>query len=132
MTVELIVMSMLNIPAVTNLVGDNYAVQELVQPAQYPGIVVTPLDDIPRPNVDYTNGPQQALARVQLNPCAVDPGQLAQLAQAIRIALDFKHHVTHAGHLVVSSRLALTSGVQREPVTGMWTRAIDYLVRYYE
>ena len=131
MNADLIAMSMLRHAAVAALVGSRVAVYQLPDSTAYPAIVVTSIDDTPRPNVDYTNGQQQQVARVQVNAFALDMPTVRQIQTAIRTAMDFQHRVTHAGHLVISSRLVLTGPQDRDPDTGIWTQPVDYALHYY-
>jgi hypothetical protein len=132
MSAELIMASLLNAPAITNIVGTRRALGQLPQNTAYPALVYQLIDDIPRPNVSYKNGAQRTVARIQINPLAGSIAEVKSIHAAIRSVIDFKHHETVAGKLVVSCRLDMTQSMEKDIDSNIWTQPADYILSYYE
>ena len=132
MSAELIVASLLNNAAITNLVGTRRALSQLPQNSAYPALVYNLIDNIPRPNVAYQNGPQRTVARIQINPLAGSIAEVKSIHNAVRNVIDFKHHQTVAGKLVVSCRLDMIQSMEKDIDSNIWTQSADYILTYYE
>jgi len=132
MSAELIVASLLNNVAITNLVGTRRALGQLPQNSAYPALVYNLIDNIPRPNVAYQNGPQRTVARIQINPLAGSIAEVKSIHDAVRNVIDFTHHQTVAGKLVVSCRLDMIQSMEKDIDSNIWTQSADYILTYYE
>lgn len=132
MNAELIIASLLNAAAITNLVGNRRALGQLPQNSAYPALVYQLIDNIPRPNIAYQNGPQRTIARFQINPLAGSIAEVKSIHEAIRSVIDFKHHQTVAGKLVVSCRLDMMQSMEKDIDSNIWTQPADYILSYYE
>jgi hypothetical protein len=131
MNPELIVAALLNQTAITALVGNRRALARLPQNSTYPGLVYQVVDAEPRPSVNYAVD-NMAFARIQINPIAVTLPEVKNIHAVVRTAIDFKHHQTFAGKLVVSCRFETLGPVDRDDDAGIWTQPADYILRWYE
>ncbi|MEY2655014.1 MAG: hypothetical protein RLZZ524_2042 [Pseudomonadota bacterium] len=132
MNPELVIASMLQAPGIAALVGDRIALGTLPTNTALPAVVYQVVDATPMPNVAYQNGPKHARARIQINPLAHNLGDVKAIHAAIRHAIDFAHHQTHAGKLVISCRFALLGPVDRDHESDTWTQPADYNLTYDE
>lgn len=132
MNAELVMASLLNATAVTNLVGNRRALGQLPQNTAYPALVYQLVDNMPQPNVAYQNGAQRARARFQINPLGASIADVKAIHAAVRSVLDFKHQQTVAGKLVVSCRLEMMQPMEKDIDANIWTQAADYILTYYE
>lgn len=132
MNPELIVAAFLASSGVQALVGSRVALAQLPQNTTFPAVVYQVVDALPVPEVAYTNGPQRARARVQINPLATSIGQLKQIHAAIRDAMDWQHNVTIGGARVMSCRFRLLGPMDRDNDAGIWTQPADYELTWYE
>lgn len=132
MNAEIIMASLLNAAGITALVGTRKALGQMPQNAAFPAIVYNLISNTPMPNVAYQNGAQRARARFQINPLALTVPEIKNIHTAIRTALDFKHHATVAGKLVVSCRISGMGIMDRDNDAGVWTQPADYILEYYE
>lgn len=132
MNPELIVASLLNHTSITALVGTRRALGQLPQNTAMPALVYQVVNADPRPNLDYSDGPQLAQARIQFNPLALTIPEVKAIHSALRSVLDFKHNSTVAGKLVVSCRFSLLGPMDKDNEAGVWTQPADYLLAYYE
>jgi hypothetical protein len=132
MNVEVIVAAFLNHPTITALVGNRRALYQLPQNSAMPAIVYNIIDNIPQPVVNFSEGPQMARARVQINVLANTIAEVKNIHAAIRARMDFKHHQTVANKLVVSSRIDIMGPMDRDENTGVFNQPTDYFVMYYE
>lgn len=132
MNPEIIIATLLNTPAITNLVGNRRALGQLPQNSTFPALVYNVIDSVPVPNVAYQVGKQMARARIQFNPLAVNISDIKQIQAALRTVLDFKHQQTVATKLVVSCRLATIGDMEKDTDADIWTQSVDYILQYYE
>jgi len=132
MNAEIIIANLLNVSNVTNLVGSRRALGQLPQNTSMPALVYNIVDGIAEPNIAYQVGAQRAFARIQINPLALTVPELKSINEAVRTALDFKHQQTVAGKLIISCRFDSIREVNRDIDSGIWTQAVDYILRYYE
>jgi len=127
---ETLVSSLLNVPAVIDLVGDKRALARLPHNAHMPALVYNVLNDIPDPMVNYRTSTLHK-ARVQLNPLAKSIGEVKQIQQAIETAMNFKQNVPVGQALLIWCRLDLTGQMDKDDETGVWTQPVDYILQYY-
>ena len=132
MSAAMIVSSLLSKPSIMSLVGRRKALSQLPQNSQYPAIVYSIIDVMPRPNLAFQFGLQRSQARVQLNPVATSISTIQGIHAAIKAELDYVHHVTVAGKLIISCRLVLRGPVEKDNDTGLWTQPYDYLLHFAE
>ena len=132
MNAEIIVASLLNNAAITNIVGARRALGQLPQNTAMPALVYQIIDGVPEPNVAYQVGSQRALARIQINPLGLTIPDVKSIHAAVRSVLDFKHQQTVAGKLVISCRFDTMREISKDIDSGIWTQSADYILRYYE
>ena len=132
MNAELIVAALLNVPAVTAMVGTKRALSQLPQNTKPPAVVYQVIDSVPMPNLNFNEPQAMARARVQINPLALSIAEVKSIHAAVRAALDFQHHTTAAGKTIVSCRLDMLGPVDKDIETGIWTQPADYILQYYE
>jgi len=132
MNAEIIIANLLNVTGITNLVGNRRALGQLPQNTVMPALVYNIIDGVAEPNVAYQVGAQRAFARIQINPLALTIPELKSINQAVRTALDFKHHQVVAGKLIISCRFDTIREISRDIDSGIWTQSTDYILRYYE
>ncbi len=132
MNPELIIAAMLNTQGISALVGTRRAMTQLPQNTAFPALVYTVIDDIPLPNLRFSEVPQRAQARVQINPLAKTIAEVKAIHEQVRLAMDFKLQQTFAGKTVISSRLDIFGTPEKDLDTGIWTQSADYLMSYYE
>lgn len=132
MNPELIIASLLGHSSITALVGTRRALGQLPQNTSMPAIVYQVIDASPRPNLDYTDGPQMARARIQINPLAASIPEVKAIHSALRSVLDFKHNSVAAGKTVVSCRFDLLGPMDKDNEAGVWTQPADYVLQWYE
>jgi hypothetical protein len=132
MNAEIIIASLLNKTAITNLVGNRRALGQLPQNTAMPALVYNIIDGVPEPNVAYQVGNQRAFARIQINPLALTIPELKSIHAAVRSSIDFAHQQTVAGKLVISCRFDTIREMTRDIDSGIWTQPADYILRYYE
>lgn len=132
MNAEIIIASLLNKTAITNLVGNRRALGQLPQNTAMPALVYNIIDGVPEPNVAYQVGNQRAFARIQINPLALTIPELKSIHAAVRGSIDFAHQQTVAGKLVISCRFDTIREMTRDIDSGIWTQPADYILRYYE
>ena len=132
MNAEIIVASLLNNAAITNIVGARRALGQLPQNTAMPALVYQIIDGVPEPNVAYQVGAQRALARIQINPLGLTIPDVKSIHAAVRSVLDFKHQQTVAGKLVISCRFDTMREISKDIDSGIWTQSADYILRYYE
>jgi len=128
---ELIIAAMLNQAGITALVGNRRALGQLPQNSQFPAIVYQVIDGQPQPGLNYSVD-DLAMARIQINPLAVTLAEVKNIHAAVRTGLDFKHHQTFAGKLVMSCRFDQLGPIDRDEEMGIWTQPADYMLRWYE
>ena len=131
MTPEIIIAAMLNQAGITALVGNRRALGQLPQNSQFPAIVYQVIDGQPQPGLNYSVD-DLAMARIQINPLAVTLAEVKNIHAAVRTGLDFKHHQTFAGKLVMSCRFDQLGPIDRDEEMGIWTQPADYMLRWYE
>lgn len=131
MNPELIIAAMLNQAGITALVGNRRALGQLPQNSQFPAIVYQVIDGQPQPGLNYSVD-DLAMARIQINPLAVTLAEVKNIHAAVRTGLDFKHHQTFAGKLVMSCRFDQLGPIDRDEEMGIWTQPADYMLRWYE
>lgn len=132
MSAELIVGEMLSAANIVAIVGTRRALSQLPQNTAMPALVYSIIDVIPMPNVAYQNGLQRAQARVQINPLATSIGGMKAIHAAVRVAMDFKHQITVAGHTVISCRLESMGMTEKDNEAGIWTQPYDYILQFIE
>ena len=130
MQAELVVSNLLNVPAVTDIVGDKRALARLAHNTHLPALVYNVVSDVPNVMVDYSN-PTLYKARVQINPLAKTVAEVKSIQDAIAQAMNFKQNVKVGEALVVWCRLDLTNQMDKNDETAVWTQAVDYLLDYY-
>lgn len=131
MNPELIIAAMLNQAGITALVGNRRALGQLPQNSQFPAIVYQVIDGQPQPGLNYSVD-DLAMARIQINPLAVTLAEVKNIHAAVRTGLDFTHHQTYAGKLVMSCRFDQLGPIDRDEEMGIWTQPADYMLRWYE
>lgn len=131
MNPEIIIAAMLNQAGITALVGNRRALGQLPQNSQFPAIVYQVIDGQPQPGLNYAVD-DLAMARIQINPLAVTLAEVKNIHAAVRTGLDFKHHQTFAGKLVMSCRFDQLGPIDRDEEMGIWTQPADYMLRWYE
>jgi hypothetical protein len=132
MSAEQIISTWLADATITALVGSRRALSQLPQGTAYPALVYEVVTTTPRPHLNYATEPQEAMARVQLNPLAKDIATVKSIHSALRTLLDFKHNITIAGKTIISCRLGVIGLVEKDNDLGIWTQPADYMLRYYE
>ena len=132
MNPEPIIAAMLNTQGISALVGTRRAMTQLPQNTTFPALVYTVIDDIPLPNLRFSDVPQRAQARVQINPLAKTIAEVKAIHEQVRLAMDFKLQQIFAGKTVISSRLDIFGTPEKDLDTGIWTQSADYLMSYYE
>ena len=132
MNAEIIIANLLNVTGIINLVGSRRALGQLPQNTVMPALVYNIIDGVAEPNVAYQVGAQRAFARIHINPLALTIPELKSINQAVRTALDFKHHQVVAGKLIISCRFDTIREISRDIDSGIWTQSTDYILRYYE
>ena len=132
MNAEIIIASLLNKTAITNLVGTRRALGQLPQNTAMPALVYNVIDGVPEPNLAYQNGKQLGFARIQINPLGLTIPDVKAIHAAVRASIDFTHQQTVAGKLVISCRFDTLREMTRDIDSGIWTQPADYILRYYE
>jgi len=131
MTPELIIASFLSDSTISAIVDDRIACAQLPKESNFPAIVYNVIDTIPEAHVNFREA-QIARARVQITAIATTIAEMKSIHAAIRTLMDFQHQVTHRGYLVVSSRFAIMTQVEKDNEAGLWVQSADYIIRYYE
>lgn len=126
--IESIIQTLLSVPSIQAVVGENIALEKLPQACTYPAIVhqIVSSELVPMlcaPGNTYTS-------RVQINPLAPDMATINQLHELIKAALQ-----TDAPHLVgqvkvISCRQQGFGPANHDEFTGMWTKPADYILRH--
>jgi len=130
MSAETIVSELLNIPAVTDLVGDKRALARLPHDTHMPALIYNIVSDVPDPMVDYS---QNCLhrARVQFNPLAKTIAEVKQIQEALMQALNYKQNVQVGDAFVVWCRVSMTGQMDKDDEIAVWTQPVDYMLQYY-
>ena len=121
--------ALLNVPAVTAIVGARRALKQLPAGTALPALVYTVVDINP---TEYVNdgGGYEAM-RVQVNPLASTVAGVQTIHDAVRGALDGLAHVTIASRRVIRVR-ADVIGPEDQTTDGagavVWTWPADYIV----
>lgn len=131
MNPESLISTMLNTNGITSIVGTNRALAQLPQSATFPALVYQIVSCIPQPSVDYFATPLNN-CRVQFNPVAESMQVVKQIHQALKQRLDFVHHETVDGRLVVSARFELLGPMEKDNESGLYTQPVDYRIWFYE
>lgn len=132
MSAELLIPAMLDDATILALIGNRLSLERLPQNSTMPACVYQIITNSPVPNVAFQNGLQLTRARVQINPLALTVAGIVAIHDAIKALMNFRHHLTFIGILVMSCRLDVRGMYERDDETGIWTRPFDYILQYYE
>lgn len=134
MSAERVVEAMLAQAAVVAVFGDRVALGQLPSSTDLTQkcLVYEFASDIPRPNVNHADGKARSEARVRLKVLGKEAGDVVSGHDALRAALDFTKGVVFAGSRVVVFRKVLGTQPIRDNDVGVWWRADDYLLAYYD
>jgi len=132
MNPEEIIATWLGDSTITALVGDRSALSQLPANSIFPAIVYNIVDSTPQPNVAAQGENELAQCRIQLNPVAKTIPEIKNIANALRVLLDFKHNVTIASKTVVSMRLLDMGPLEKDNDSGLFTQRYDYRMFWYE
>lgn len=124
--IEGVIHSMLNLSAVTDVVGSRIALAQLPQGSEYPAIVYNITSNAPHRQT-YCKPTQTARVRVQINPLAPSFGLVNELHAKIKEVMECVD-VIKGGHKVLSCRYENTSRADKDDFSGMWTSAADYIL----
>lgn len=118
-------------PAIVALVGARRAPKQLPAGTALPALVYTVVDVSPSAYLDDAAG-HEAM-RVQVNPLAATVGQVQQIHDAVRQALDGLAHATVAGRRVIAVRRDVEGpedSYTDDAGATTWTWPRDYIVLY--
>lgn len=117
--------ALLQHPDIVALIGEA-AVVELPQGRKLPALVYQTFTT----ESPYLDGASSSLLRLQLNPLHADPAVVEAIHQAIEGALAWRAGEEVAGHHIKLIEPGPYAGWSKDELTGAWTRARDYLVRF--
>ena len=131
MSAEQIVATMLNKPALTNLIGNKIFATSATPNAKPPYLVYEVVSDVAKPNLNV-NEPVRSDANIRIYALSLKLDQLQSINDAVKDALHFKFQIVVGGKKVVESRLVSKNPIEKDHETGIYIQGTDCILRYYE
>lgn len=132
MDVSPLIQAWLSDVRISALVGTRWAESPLPPGTTFPALAYSTITARTEPNVNHLDGRKRVFARVQFNPVAESLVTVAAIHTALRDVMDFTHNQVVGGKLVLSCRVDLLGPVPPDVDVGLYTRPLDFVLRYYE
>lgn len=131
MRAELVIVSLLNVAAVTAIVGTRAARVRLPQNTAYPALVYEQVDGTPVPPITANAGGNLSRARVQVTALSRTLTEMDSLLEAVRVACSFKSGLINTVQ-VVSVLPDSVQPVLRDDDAAVFYQSMDFMVTYFE
>jgi Protein of unknown function (DUF3168) len=129
MNAESIIESLLNVPAVTALVGNRIALEEIPQGDARPYLIYRIVSDVGMKM--FCRVPNTYRARVQISPYASTVTVVNQIHSAARAAIESDTERIVATRRFINCRFESIGPLIIDDFSGLWTKPIDYMM-YHE
>jgi hypothetical protein len=128
---ELVIVSLLNVAAVTAIVGNRMARVRLPQNTSYPALVYEQISGHTVPPIDATAGGNIAIGRVQVTALSRDMSVMDSLLEAVRVACSFKNGAINTV-TVISVMPDAKQPVMRDDDAAVFYQSMDFLITHLE
>lgn len=120
--------ALLRHPGITALIGNRAGLAQLKQGWPLPALVYQVISSNDRPYLAAWQEAVPVVLRLQINPLASTVDGVEAIAAAVRTALEWMHSTTVDGVRVINVETAGRGPYDKDPESGAWTRAFDYLI----
>lgn len=132
MRAEAVISTLLKAAAgVTALVGTRISLTRMVENAPMPALVYAVVSGVPVPPINAAAGSQIMRTRVQITAMGKTVGDVKNILEQTRLALDFQSGLI-AGVRVISITRELIGMDFKNDETSVYGQSTDYMVLHYE
>jgi hypothetical protein len=128
---EAVTSTLLNVGAITAIVGNRIALAQLPENSAYPALVYNVISDVPMPPINAQAGGTLVQCRMQITALARTLSDVKSILEAVRQAMNYRSG-TIASTTVVSIVRVMATPYGKDDEASVFYQSADYMITYYE